>query len=160
MLNPHLNYKRNNYQGALIRGDHMLESVKPNMVNYVVFYAEYCFNAKRQARTTVDLYNKYADRVHFVVVDFNYGWSAIQNKLVEKYFAMNVPQILILDPSGRPVFNYIGQVNEPTLEKWLNAALNYPQILAAANRPMDNPQEELDPESTRFRPVKKILKVF
>src|SRR5579863_9613590 len=88
VLNPRLNYERNNYQGPLIQGDNMLESVKPGMVNYIVFYAEYCYNAKRQARTTVNLYNQYKDRVHFVVIDFNYGWSADQNKLVKKYFAM------------------------------------------------------------------------
>lgn len=160
VLNSHLNYKRNNYQGPLIKGDNMLESVKPGMVNYIIFYAEYCYNAKREARTTVNLYYQYKDRVHFVVIDFNYGWSAEQNKLVQKYFAMNIPQIVILDRSGRPVFNYIGQAGDEALKQWLNAALEYPQILPVADHPMDTPHEETDPDATRFTPITKILKKF
>lgn len=159
VLNPHLNYKKNNHQGPLITGDNMLESIKPGVPNFIVFYAEFCYNAKRQARTTVDLYKKYKDRVHFVIIDFEYGWSAAQNKLVQKYFAMNIPQIVILDAKGRPVFNYIGQTPESTLEGWLNATLEYPKLLAAAPHPMDTPHEVPDTTS-RFTPVTHILKKF
>jgi hypothetical protein len=147
-LNPNLNYKKNGHQGALIFGDHMEEGTKPGVVNYIVFYAEFCYNAKRQAKTTVDLYDKYHERVHFVVVDFEFGWSRIQNKLVMKYFAGNIPQILILDSKGRPVFNYIGESPESTLEHWLNAALDYPNQLAAMDRPMDHPGENYTDEIT------------
>jgi thiol-disulfide isomerase/thioredoxin len=160
ILNPRLNYKKNNMQGALIRGDHMMESVKPGVPNYIVFYAEFCYNAKRQARTTVNLYNKYKDRVHFVVIDFNYGWSADQNKLVQKYFAGNIPQIVILDRSGRPVFNYVGQTGDDMMEKWLDATLEYPQLLPVAEHPMDTPTKVVDPTATRFTPITKILKKF
>lgn len=160
VLNPHLDYKKNNHQGPLITGDKMTESIKPGVPNYITFYAEFCYNAKRQARTTVDLYNKYKGRVHFVVVDFEYGWSAAQDKLVQKYFVHNIPQLVILDSKGRPVFNYIGQAPEGLLEKWLNATLEYPQLLAEADHPMDTPKEVDDPNSTRFDPVTKILKKF
>lgn len=159
-VNPRLNYKKNGMQGPLIRGDHMLESVKPGMPNYIVFYAEFCYNAKRQARTTVDLYNQYKDKVHFVVIDFNYGWSDVQNKLVRKYFAADIPQIVILDRTGRPVFNYIGQTGVQTLRNWLDAAIKYPQRLPTADHPMDTPGKVSDPNSTRFTPVTKILKKF
>jgi len=159
-LNPHLNYFKNNHQGPLITGDHMMESVKPGIPNYIVFYAEFCYNAKRQARTTVQLYNKYKDRVHFVIIDFEYGWSAAQDKLVQKYFAGNIPQIVILDAKGRPVFNYIGQTPANPLDGWLNAALEYPNALASAPHPMDTPRETVDNTSTRFTPVAKILKKF
>lgn len=158
VLNPHLNYHRNNHQGPLITGDDMLGTVKPGVVNYIIFYAEFCYNAKRQARTTVNLYHEYHNRVHFVVIDFEYGWSAAQNKLVQKYFASDIPQIVILDRTGRPVFNYIGQTPQPLLEKWLNAALEYPSQLAEASHPMDTPKEQDDPTATRFTPVIKIFK--
>lgn len=159
-LNPHLNFTKNNHQGPLITGDHMMESVKAGMPNYIVFYAEFCYNAKRQARTTVQLYRQYKGRVHFVVVDFEYGWSAVQDKLVQKYFAREIPQIVILDAKGRPVFNYIGQTPESLLESWLNATLEYPSLLASTPRPMDTPRETVDNTATRFTPVRKILKKF
>jgi hypothetical protein len=147
-LNPNLNYKKNGHQGPLIFGQHMEEGTKPGMVNYIVLYAEFCYNAKRQARTTVDLYDKYHSRVHFVVIDFEYGWSSIQNKLVMKYFARNIPQIVILDSTGRPVFNYIGESPESTLEHWLNAALDYPDKLAEMDQPIDHPGETYTDEIT------------
>lgn len=158
VLNPHLNYHKNNHQGPLITGDNMLGTVKPGMVNYIIFYAEFCYNAKRQARTTVNLYHEYRNRVHFVVIDFEYGWSAAQNKLVEKYFVTDIPQIVILDSTGRPVFNYIGQTPQPLLEKWLNAALEYPNELTEVKHPMDTPHEQLDSTATRFTPVLKVFK--
>lgn len=160
VLNPKLNYKKNGMQGALIMGDNMMETVKPGVPNFIVFYAEFCYNAKRQARTTVDLYNEYKDRVHFVIIDFNYGWSGEQNKLVQKYFAGNIPQIVILDRTGRPVFNYIGQTGTDMLEKWLNATLDHPQFLPVADHPMDTPEKQEDPDSVRFAPVVKIIKKF
>ena len=147
-LNQDLNYGKNGHQGQLIFGDHMQEGTKPGTVNYIVFFAEFCYNAKRQAKTTVDLYNQYHGRVHFVVVDFEYGWSSIQNKLVMKYFAHNIPQIVILDSKGRPVFNYIGESPESTLKNWLNAALDYPSRLAEMNQPMDHPGETYTDEVT------------
>jgi thioredoxin-like negative regulator of GroEL len=58
-----------------------------------------------------------------------------------KYFARNIPQIVILDSKGRPVFNYIGESPESTLESWLNAALDYPNRLAEMDQPMDHPGE-------------------
>jgi thioredoxin-like negative regulator of GroEL len=160
VLNPHLDYQKNNHQGPLITGDKMLESTKPGMPNFIVFYAEFCYNAKRQARTTVDLYKQYRNRVHFVIIDFEYGWSTAQNKLVEKYFARHIPQVVILDSTGRPVFNYIGEAPEDTLKKWLNAVLQYPDQLAEQSHPMDTPIEIVDTTSSRFDPVTKILKKF
>src|SRR5579883_960747 len=157
---PHLDYQKNNHQGPLITGDKMLESTKPGMPNFIVFYAEFCYNAKRQARTTVDLYKQYRNRVHFVIIDFEYGWSTAQNKLVEKYFARHIPQVVILDRKGRPVFNYIGEAPEDTLQKWLNAVLEYPDQLAEQSHPMDKPVEIVDTTSSRFDPVTKILKKF
>jgi hypothetical protein len=143
VLNQRLNYKRNNHQGPLITGDHMMAGVKPGMVNYIVFYEEFCYNAKRQARTTVALYHEYKGRVHFVLVDFEYGWSSVQANLIRQYFMSDgnrdFPQIVILDRKDRPVFDYVGQTPESLLEKWLNAALAYPEDLPAVTHPMDIP---------------------
>lgn len=122
-LNPNLNYHRNNHQGPLLTGDNMLEGAKPGMVNYVIFYSEFCYNAKRMAKRTVDLYNQYHNQVHFVVIDFEAGWSDDQNKLVRQYFQKDIPQITILDKSGHAIFNYTGETPKWVLAGWLNTAL-------------------------------------
>jgi hypothetical protein len=147
-LNPSLNFRKNGHQGQLIFGEHLQDGLQAGKVNYIVFYAEFCYNAKRQARRTVDLYDKFQPRVHFVIVDFEYGWSAAQNVLVNKYFSGNIPQIVILDSKGRPVFNYIGEARETTLQAWLKAALTYPQELAEVDHPMDHPGKTATREIT------------
>ncbi len=147
-LNPTLNFRKNGHQGQLIFGDHLEDGAAAGKVNYIVFFAEFCYNAKRQARRTVELYQQFHNHVHFVIVDFEYGWSAAQNVLVNKYFSGNIPQIVIVDSKGRPVFNYIGEARLATLRAWLNAALTYPQQLAEVDHPMDNPGEAATREIT------------
>jgi len=138
-LNPRLNFQSNNFQGMLITGDKMTEGAVKGIPNYIVFYSEQCYNSKRQARTTVDLYRKYRGRIHFVVLDFNYGWSAAQEKLVRKYFGGNIPQIVILDKNGEAVFDYTGETPEWVLEGWLDSILRKspatPPSLDAEARP-------------------------
>ncbi|MGH9540234.1 MAG: hypothetical protein ACRD3H_20075, partial [Terriglobales bacterium] len=68
-LNSKLDYSSDSLDGALITGDDAQSGFVPGKTNYVIIYGEGCFNSKRQARRTVELYNKYRDRVHFVVVD-------------------------------------------------------------------------------------------
>src|SRR5258708_2362927 len=59
-LNPRLDYSSDSLDGALITGDHMEEAAVAGKPNYIIFYGEGCFNSKRQARRTVDLYPRTA----------------------------------------------------------------------------------------------------
>ncbi|HUY14827.1 MAG TPA: thioredoxin domain-containing protein [Terriglobia bacterium] len=147
-LKSRLNYAHNKHQGPLITGDNMLQGAVPGMPNYVIFYEEFCYNAKRMAQRTVDLYNKYKGRVNFVVIDFQYGWSDDQNKLVEKYFHRNIPQVTILDSNLKPVFDYTGEAPEDTLDGWIQYALRVsnpkpgPQVYQASSRPASPPSQK------------------
>jgi hypothetical protein len=57
----------------LITGDDAQSGFVAGKPNYVIIYGEGCFNSKRQARRTVDLYSKYRSKVHFVVIDLELG---------------------------------------------------------------------------------------
>jgi len=70
-LNPRLDYSSDSLDGPLISGDHMDEAAVTGKPNYIIFYGESCFNSKRQALRTVDLYQKYKGRVQFVVIDLD-----------------------------------------------------------------------------------------
>jgi len=141
-LNPHLDFMKNGVEGKLITGDHMDDGVVRGLPNYIVFYADFCFNAKRQALRTVELYRLYKDRVHFVVVD----WSGLtssdqlppsQRPLSLKYFRGDFPHTTILDKTGKVVFDYTGEAPAATLIGWLDAALTSPQAspeLSAENK--------------------------
>jgi hypothetical protein len=95
----------------LITGDDAQSGFVPGKTNYVIIYGEGCFNSKRQARRTVELYNKYRDQVHFVVVDLDVKRSPDQQKLVKEYYEGSIPHVLILDANGKPLYNSAGEVD-------------------------------------------------
>ena len=70
-LNSKLDYTSDSQDGPLITGDSMDAGFVPGKPAYVILYGEGCFNSKRQARRTVGLYEKYKDRVQFVVIDLD-----------------------------------------------------------------------------------------
>ena len=110
-LNSKLDYSSDSLDGPLITGDDTQSGFVSGKTNYVIIYGEGCFNSKRQARRTVELYNKYRDRVHFVVVDLDQKRSPEQQKLVKEYYQGSIPHVLILDAIGNPLYNSPGEVD-------------------------------------------------
>ena len=110
-LNSTLDYSSDSLDGPLITGDDAQSGFISGKTNYVIIYGEGCFNSKRQARRTVELYNKYRDQVHFVVVDLDEKRSPEQQKLVKEYYEGSIPHVLILDANGKPLYNSPGEVD-------------------------------------------------
>ena len=110
-LNSKLDYSSDSLDGPLITGDDAQSGFVAGKTNYVIIYGEGCFNSKRQARRTVELYNKYRDQVHFVVVDLDEKRSPEQQKLVKEYYEGSIPHVLILDANGKPLYNSAGEVD-------------------------------------------------
>ena len=98
--------------GPLITGDHLQDGAVSGRPNYVIIYAEGCFNSKRQARRTVQLYEKYRGRVNFVVVDLDQPRSPAQRDLVKNYYRGYIPHVVILDKSGAAAYDSSGEVDE------------------------------------------------
>jgi hypothetical protein len=122
-LNSHLDYSSDREDGPLITGDRMNEGAAPDRPNYVIIYGEGCFNSKRQARRSVSLYEKYKDRVNFVVVDLDQKRSPAQQQLVKQYYQGYIPHVVVLDKSGKAVYNSSGEVDESSLSSLLDRAL-------------------------------------
>jgi hypothetical protein len=110
-LNSRLDYSSDSLDGPLITGDDAQSGFVAGKTNYVIIYGEGCFNSKRQARRTVELYNKYRDQVHFVVVDLDQKRSPEQQRLVKEYYQGSIPHVLILDANGKPLYNSAGEVD-------------------------------------------------
>src|ERR1700752_2089627 len=85
-LNQHLDYTSDSQDGPLITGDHLEDAAVPGKPAYAIFYGEGCFNSKRQARRTVELYEKCKGKVQFVVVDLDRPRSPAQQELVKKFY--------------------------------------------------------------------------
>jgi hypothetical protein len=115
-LNPQLDYGSDSLDGPLITGSDVQSGFVSGKTNYVIMYGEGCFNSKRQARRTVDLYNKYRSQVHFVVVDLDVQRSPEQQQLVNQYYKGYIPHVLVLDARGEPLYNQAGEVDSRVIE--------------------------------------------
>jgi len=122
-LNPKLDYASDSLDGPLITGDDLQSGFVAGKPNYVIIYAEGCFNSKRQARRTVELYTKYRGRVHFAVVDLDLSRSPEQEKLVKQYYKGYIPHVVVLDGKGEALYNQSGEVDSARIEEIFQGAI-------------------------------------
>ncbi len=123
-LNSKLDYSSDSQDGALITGSDANSGFISGKPNYVIIYGEGCFNSKRQARRTVELYNKYRSQVHFVAVDLDVKRSAEQQQLVKEYYKGYIPHVVVLDAQGKAVYNQSGEVDSREIEDLLEKSLH------------------------------------
>lgn len=122
-LNPKLDYSSDSQDGPLITGEHMDAGFVPGQPAYVIMYGEGCYNSKRQARRTVELYGKYRDRVQFVVVDLDHRLSSSQKDLKKKYFKGYIPHVVLLDSAGQLLYNSAGEVDVSKISDLLDKSV-------------------------------------
>jgi thioredoxin-like negative regulator of GroEL len=68
----------------------------------------------------VNLYENYKDRVNFVVVDLDRKRSPAQQRLVKQYYQGYIPHVVVLDKSGKPLYNSSGEVDESSISSLLD----------------------------------------
>lgn len=122
-LNSHLDYSSDSQDGPLITGTAMDAGFVAGKPAYVILYGEGCYNSKRQARRTVALYDKYKDRVQFVIIDLDQPLSPAQEKLKKAYYAGYIPHIVVLDANGSALYNKSGEVETDSISSLLDKAL-------------------------------------
>lgn len=122
-INPKLHYSSDSIDGPLITGDHMDAGAAQGRVNYVLIYGEGCYNSKRQARRTVALYEKYRGRVNFVIVDLDKPLAPAQSELVKSHYTGSIPHVVVLDKTGKTVYDTAGEVSEAEIGSVLDNAL-------------------------------------
>ena len=122
-LNEHLDYSSDSHDGPLITGDHLEDGAASDRPTYVIIYGEGCFNSKRQARRTVELYEKYKGKVQFVVVDMDKPRSAAQEDLVKRFYKGYIPHVTVLNRGGKIAYNASGEVEEGEISKVLEKTL-------------------------------------
>lgn len=122
-LNSKLDYGSDSQDGPLITGDHLDEGVIAGQPAYVILYGEGCYNSKRQARRTVNLYQKYKGRVQFVIVDLDRPLSPAQQDLKKKYYKGYIPHVVVLAANGDAVYNSSGEVEEGVISGLFDQAL-------------------------------------
>ena len=122
-LNQNLDYTSDSQDGPLITGDRLDDGVASGKPSYVIMYGEACFNSKRQARRTVELYQKYRGKVQFVVVDLDHKHSPAQDELVKKYYKGYIPHVVVLGKDGKALYDSSGEVDQEKISALLDEAL-------------------------------------
>jgi len=122
-LNSKLDYTSDSQDGPLITGEGMEAGFVPGKPAYVIMYVEGCYNSKRQARRTLELYEKYKGRVQFVVIDLDHRLSSSQEELKKKYFRGYIPHVVVLDASGSVQYKASGEVEESAISSILDKTL-------------------------------------
>jgi thioredoxin-like negative regulator of GroEL len=98
-----------------------------------MIYGEGCYNSKRQARRTVALASHYGDQVNFVIIDLDRPQSPAQQELVHTYYQGSIPDLILLDGNGKPLYDRAGEQSEEVLSGILDKALK--QQAMAPHRP-------------------------
>lgn len=119
-LNPNLDYNTDSNDGPLITGKDLSHAViNTEKPIHIIFYHRECYNSKRQAKRTVELYEKFKDRVNFIVVDLEEIKNSDQMKLKSKYYTGYIPHVTILSKSGKVLYDRAGEVSTDKLSSML-----------------------------------------
>ncbi len=123
-LNPNLNYTSDSNDGPLITGDNITDgAVHTGKPAYIIFYHNECYNSKRQAKRTVELYEKYQEKVDFIIVDLDSQISSEQRDLRGRFYRRYIPHVTIVDGKGDVLYNRSGEIGTETISAILDKAL-------------------------------------
>jgi hypothetical protein len=123
-LNPNLNYSSDSDDGPLITGNNLTDGVvHPGKPAHIIFYHQECYNSKRQARRTVELYEKYQGKVDFIVVDLDTEISKQQKELKDRFYRNYIPHVTIINAKGDVIYNRSGEISTDSISTLLDTTL-------------------------------------
>ena len=123
-LNPDLKYSSDYNDGPLITGKNMKDgAVNKGRPAYVIFYHRECYNSKRQARRTVELYEKYNGKVDFIVIDLDSPRSSEQSELVKNHYKNYIPHVTVFNKEGKAVYDKSGEVRSSQMTELLDGLI-------------------------------------
>lgn len=119
-VNPRLNYSSDSNDGPLLAGASLQQGTRSGLANYVFLYSRTCYNSKRQARRTAELYTRYKGRVHFVTIDLDAPRSREQQVLVKKHYQGFVPHVVVFSATGELLYERSGEVENGEIARILD----------------------------------------
>ena len=123
-LNPNLDYSTDSNDGPLITGDNITDGmIQQGKSAYIIFYHHECYNSKRQAKRTVELYEKYEGNIDFIIVDLDSKISNEQNELRGRFYRNYIPHVTIIGANGSVLYNRSGEIGTDLLSSILDKAL-------------------------------------
>ena len=125
-LNSKLDYRSDSLDGRLITGDGRAIGVlwrgQAQLRHYL---RRRMLQLQETGAPNRELYNKYHEQVHFVVVDLDVERSPEQQKLVKQYYKGYIPHVVVLDARGEPLYNQSGEVDSRHIEEIFKSSLGH-----------------------------------
>ena len=123
-LNSNLNCSSDSNDGPLITGKNMSDgTINKGKPAYVIFYHRECYNSKRQARRTVELYEKYKGQVDFIIIDLDSPRSSEKSSLVKIHYKNYIPHVTVFNKEGKAVYDKSGEVRNSQMSEILDGLL-------------------------------------
>ncbi len=123
-LKPDLNYSCDSNDGQLITVKNMKDgTINKGKPAYVIFYHREFYKSKRQARRTVELYEKYNGKVDFILVDLHSPRSSEKTALLRKHYKSYITHLTIYDKNGKAVYNKSGEVRNSRMSELLDGLI-------------------------------------
>jgi len=123
-VNPHLDYNSDSNDGPLFNSKNSDVGIRDGIPNYVIMFSDTCYNSKRQAKRTADLYDEFKGRVAFVTINVDQSAPLSQAPIVREHYKGSFPHLVILDRSGKTVYDRAGEISTDNLRTILNSTLS------------------------------------
>ena len=124
-LNPKLRYSSDSNDGPLITGkDLEYANLSTKRPSHIIFYHRECYNSKRQAKRTVELYDKFKEKVNFIVIDLDHIRNKDQVNLKQKYYTKYIPHVTIINKNGKDLYDRAGEISTDKLSDILESQIN------------------------------------
>jgi hypothetical protein len=123
-VNQHLDYNSDSNDGPLFNSKNSDVGIRDGIPNYVIMFSDTCYNSKRQAKRTAELYDEFKGRVAFVTINVDRSAPLSQAPIVREHYKGSFPHLVILDRHGKTVYDRAGEISTDTLRTILNGALS------------------------------------
>ena len=126
-LAPDLSFSDDSSPNFPIAGKNLSDgSIASDHATVIFFGTANCWNTAREAERLVQLYPRYKDKVHFVVVDLQ-SPSVAQRGLIARYYRGYIPTIAVIDSRGNVIYDRAGETasqrgDASNLQKLLGSA--------------------------------------
>jgi len=108
-LAPDLSFDDDSSPNFPIRGENLSDGSGASGDATVIFFGtSNCWNTSREAERLVRLYPRFANRIHFVIVDLNHV-APEQLALVSQYYHGYIPTITAIDSRGIVIYDRAGE---------------------------------------------------
>jgi hypothetical protein len=108
-LAPDLSFDDDSSPNFPIRGENLSDGSGASGEATVIFFGtSNCWNTSREAERLVRLYPRFANRIHFVIVDLNHV-APEQQTLVSQYYHGYIPTITAIDSRGKVIYDRAGE---------------------------------------------------